>query len=150
MLRPGIDPALTAMLKGFLILATIFATALPLIIKMQRRLSSEHELETWPGQNEYSSIAQRPALRVGEGVDVPHDQSKEATSARRSDYKWLPCRSTAPTRPLPQPPQRLLVTPPPPPPPPLHSSWPSSSILNGRDVHITTVPPCVWSSVGLK
>lgn len=146
----GVDPALTAMLNGFLILAAIFATALPLIIKMQRRHSSEHELETWPGQNETPSIAQRTALRVGEEVDVPHDQSKEATSARCSDYKWLPCRLPPPTTPLPQPPQQSPVTPP----PPLQSSWPSSSTLqgfgDGRDAYIITVPPCVWSSIGPK
>jgi len=45
----GVNRALTAMLNGFLILAAIFATALPVIIKMQRRHSSEQELETGLG-----------------------------------------------------------------------------------------------------
>ena len=149
----GVNPVLTAMLNGFLILAAIFATALPVIIKMQRRHSSEQELETGLGQNETPSIAQRTAQTVGEEVNVPHDQSKEVTPARRSDSEWLPCRSPPPTRPLPRPP----MTPPPSPllpPLPLQSSWPSNSTLqgsrDGRDAYITTVPPCVWSSIGPK
>jgi len=137
----GVNRALTATLNGFLILAAIFATALPVIIKMQRRHSSEHEIETWPGQNENPSIAQRTALRVGEEANVPHDQSKEVTPARRSDSEWLPCRSPPPTRPLPQPP----MAPPPSPlliPLPLQLSWPSSSTPqgfgDGRDAYSTT------------